>query len=126
MSRVDEICKRLSTSIKWPMTELDYVSDYTFLIAVVLSAQTTDAQVNKVTSRLFKKYKTVDDVLEAGLEKFQNEIRSVGLFRNKAANIIKLSEILKEHFNSRVPDSREALETLPGVGRKTANVVLNN
>jgi endonuclease-3 len=108
------------------MTELDYVSDYTFLIAVVLSAQTTDAQVNKVTSRLFKKYKTVDDVLEAGLEKFQNEIRSVGLFRNKAANIIKLSEILKEHFNSRVPDSREALETLPGVGRKTANVVLNN
>jgi endonuclease-3 len=116
----------LSTALENPTTELVYISDYTFLLAVVLSAQTTDVQVNKVTERLFKKYRTVDDILSLGVEKLQQEIRSIGLYKTKARNIIALSEILREKFDSRVPNSREELESLPGVGRKTANVVLNN
>jgi endonuclease-3 len=115
----------LSASIASPTTELGYVSGYTFLMAVVLSAQTTDVQVNKVTKKLFKKYQTIDDVLSLGLEELQHEIRSIGLYKNKARNIIALSKILKEQFNCRVPNSREELEKLPGVGRKTANVILN-
>jgi endonuclease-3 len=94
-------------------------------VAVVLSAQTTDVQVNKVTSELFKKYKTVDDILDLGVEKLTQKIRSIGLYKNKAKHIIALSEILKSKFNSRVPSTREDLESLPGVGRKTANVVMN-
>ncbi|MDR2157856.1 MAG: endonuclease III [Holosporaceae bacterium] len=125
MSRVEEICRRLEASINEPKSELNYASDYTFLVAVVLSAQTTDVQVNKVTSRLFEKCKTADDVLNMGLERLTDEIRSIGLYRNKAKNIIELSKILKLKFNSKVPDTREDLESLPGVGRKTANVVLN-
>ncbi|MDR1983020.1 MAG: endonuclease III [Holosporaceae bacterium] len=125
MSRTEEICRRLYTSIKKPQTELNYGSDYMFLVAVVLSAQTTDVQVNKVTSELFKKYKTVDDILNLGLEQLTQKIRSIGLYKNKAKHIIELSKILKLKFNSRVPNSRETLEALPGVGRKTANVVMN-
>ncbi|MDR0968058.1 MAG: endonuclease III [Holosporaceae bacterium] len=125
MSRVEEICKRLKASIKEPKTELKYVSDYAFLIAVVLSAQTTDVQVNKVTSELFEKYKTIDDILNLGLEGLKQRIRSIGFYNNKARHIIALSEILKSKFNSKVPRSREELESLPGVGRKTANVVMN-
>jgi endonuclease-3 len=96
------------------------------LIAVVLSAQTTDVQVNKVMSKLFKKYSNIDDILRLGLEGLTQEIRSIGLYRNKAKNIIALSEILKAKFDSKVPNSREDLESLPGVGRKTANVVMNS
>ncbi|MDR2067753.1 MAG: endonuclease III [Holosporaceae bacterium] len=126
MSHIDEICRRLSSALKNPATELVYISDYTFLLAVVLSAQTTDVQVNKVTERLFKKYRTVDDIISLGVEKLQMEIRSIGLYKTKARNIIALSKILREKFDSRVPSSRKDLELLPGVGRKTANVVLNN
>jgi endonuclease-3 len=125
LSRIDEICRRLAASVSDPKTELDYISDYTFLMAVVLSAQTTDVQVNKVTSVLFEKYKTVDDILNLGLEGLKTEIRSIGLYKSKAKYIIEFSKILKEKFNSKVPNSREALESLPGVGRKSANVVLN-
>jgi endonuclease-3 len=125
MSRVEEICKRLKSSIDEPTTELAYFSDYTFLIAVVLSAQTTDVQVNKATSKLFKKYRTVDDILNLGLERLTQKIRSIGLYKNKAKYIITLSRMLKEKFGSKVPNSREDLESLPGIGRKSANVILN-
>jgi len=125
MSRVEEICEKLENSIKNPRTELSYISEYTFLVAVILSAQTTDVQVNKVTTKLFEKYKTIDDILNLGIEGLKQEIRTIGLYQNKAKHIIELSKILKTKFNSAVPDSREDLESLPGVGRKTANVVLN-
>lgn len=124
-SRVERICEVLSRSIPHPETELSYLSDYTFLIAVILSAQTTDVQVNKVTSRLFTKYKTIDDFLALGEERLALEIKSIGLFKSKARNIILMSKQLKEKFNSQVPRNREDLESLAGVGRKTANVVLN-
>ena len=124
-SRIDEICRILSETIVSPKSELKSFSDYSFLMAVVMSAQTTDVQVNKVTDKLFKKYKTIDDFLNLGEEGLAKEISSIGLYRNKSKNIIGLLKILKEKYNGRVPDSREALESLPGVGRKSANVVLN-
>jgi endonuclease-3 len=96
-----------------------------FLVAVVLSAQTTDVQVNKVTSVLFKKYRTADDILNLGADGLAAEIRSIGLYKSKAGYIIGFSKILKEKFDSKVPNSREDLESLPGVGRKSANVILN-
>ncbi|GHT97781.1 endonuclease III [Alphaproteobacteria bacterium] len=125
MDRIEEICKRLSESFPNPKTELKYISDYTFLVSVVLSAQTTDIQVNKVTAKLFEKYKTIDDILALGLDNLREEIKSIGLYKGKAANIIALSAILKEKYAGAVPYNREALEELPGVGRKTANVVMN-
>ncbi len=125
-ARISEICRRLLDSCPNPKTELSYISHYTFLIAVVLSAQSTDVQVNKVTTELFKKYRTIDDILKLGLEGLRENIKSIGLYKNKAKNIIALSEILKEKYNGVVPSNREDLEKLPGVGRKTANVVLNS
>ncbi|MDR2106997.1 MAG: endonuclease III [Holosporaceae bacterium] len=125
MTRVEEICKRLKTSIGEPKTELGYFSDYMFLVAVVLSAQTTDVQVNKVTADLFAVHKTPDDILKLGTEGLAAKICSVGLYKSKAKHIIELSRMLKSKFNSKVPNSQEDLESLPGVGRKTANVVLN-
>lgn len=122
---VKEICRIFSETIKFPKSELKSFSDYSFLMAVVMSAQTTDVQVNKVTDKLFKKYKTIDDFLNLGEKSLAEEISSIGLYRNKAKNIIGLLKILKEKYNGRVPNSREALESLPGVGRKSANVVLN-
>ena len=122
---VREICRRLSQIIEDPRSELNYISDYTFLISVVMSAQTTDVQVNKVTSVLFKKYNTIDQILSLGVEGLAEQIKSIGFFRAKAKHIIELSKILKEKFNSKVPDTREELMTLPGVGQKSANVVLN-
>lgn len=124
-NNIGEICKILSETIKFPKSELKSFSDYSFLMAVVMSAQTTDVQVNKVTDKLFKKYKTIDDFLNLGEKNLAKEISSIGLYRNKAKNIIGLLKILKEKYNGRVPNSREALESLPGVGRKSANVVLN-
>lgn len=124
-SDIEEICRIFSETIKFPKSELKSFSDYSFLMAVVMSAQTTDVQVNKVTDKLFKKYKTIDDFLNLGEENLAKEISSIGLYRNKAKNLIGLLKILKEKYNGRVPNSREALESLPGVGRKSANVVLN-
>jgi endonuclease-3 len=125
ISRVEEICRRLKASIGEPKTELKFTSDYMFLVAVILSAQTTDVQVNKVTALLFDKYKTVDDILNLELEQLMHEIRSIGLYKNKAKYIMAMSAILKSKFHSTVPNSREDLESLPGVGRKTANVIMN-
>lgn len=103
--------------------ELDHENSFELLIAVVLSAQATDLHVNKVTKSLFQKYKTPHDYVAVPLEELQQDIKSIGLFRNKAKNIQKLSHTLIEKFNGEVPSSKEELETLAGVGRKTANVV---
>ena len=120
-----EICKRLEQAMPNPKSELHYTSDYTFLLAVVLSAQTTDKQVNKVVSGIFPEYNTPDHFLNLGLEKLEEKIKSIGLYKSKAKNIIALSKILKEKYDSKVPNTREELEKLPGVGRKTANVIMN-
>ena len=124
-NNIEEICRIFSETVLAPKSELKSFSDYSFLMAVVMSAQTTDVQVNKVTDKLFKKYKTIDDFLNLGEENLAKEISSIGLYRNKAKNIIGLLKILKEKYNGHVPNSREALESFPGVGRKSANVVLN-
>ncbi|MFP3917400.1 endonuclease III [Lysinibacillus telephonicus] len=105
--------------------ELVHDNPFELTIATLLSAQCTDALVNKVTKNLFQKYKTPEDYLAVSLEELQNDIRSIGLYRNKAKNIQALCEILIKDFHGEIPQSREQLVTLPGVGRKTANVVLS-
>ncbi|MDE2227546.1 MAG: endonuclease III [Alphaproteobacteria bacterium] len=108
-----------------PTTELDYINPYTLLVAVVLSAQATDVSVNKATVELFKVVDTPEKMVALGEAKLRDTIRTIGLYRTKAANVIRLSQILIEKHGGTVPANREALEALPGVGRKTANVVLN-
>lgn len=108
-----------------PRCELNYVNAYTLLVAVVLSAQSTDKGVNKATEDLFKIVDTPQKMIELGLEKLKNYIKTIGLYNNKAKNIIALSEDLISKYKGIVPDNREQLEELAGVGRKTANVVLN-
>ena len=108
-----------------PTTELAYINAYTLLVAVVLSAQSTDIGVNKATAELFKTVDTPAKMIEFGEARLRDAIKTIGLFRTKAANVIRLSEILVQKHGGEVPDNREALEELPGVGRKTANVVLN-
>ena len=123
--RISEICKILSKEIPNPESELNYKSPYTFLLAVIMSAQTTDVQVNKVTETLFEHYDTIDKILALGENGLAEKISSIGLYRNKARNIIALSKMLQDQYNGEVPLTREDLEKLPGVGRKSANVVLN-
>lgn len=106
--------------------ELVHKNPFELLIATLLSAQCTDVLVNRVTADLFKKYKTPEDYIAVDNEELQLDIRSIGLFRNKAKNIQALSHILIEQYNSEVPPNRDILMTLPGVGRKTANVVVSN
>lgn len=108
-----------------PKGELDYINTYTLLVAVVLSAQATDVGVNKATKALFEAADSPEKMVVLGLEKITDYIKSIGLYRNKAKNVLTLSQKLIAEFGSEVPDDREQLETLPGVGRKTANVVLN-
>ncbi|GAB4274912.1 MAG: endonuclease III [Pararhodobacter sp.] len=108
-----------------PKGELDHVNAFTLLVAVALSAQATDVGVNRATRELFKIADTPERMLALGEEGLIEHIKTIGLFRNKAKNVIKLSRILVEDFGGEVPNSRAALESLPGVGRKTANVVLN-
>ena len=108
-----------------PKGELDYVNPFTLLVAVVLSAQATDAGVNKATPKLFAAADTPEKMVALGVDGIEDHIKTIGLFRGKARNVFALSQKLIAEFNSQVPDTREALETLPGVGRKTANVVLN-
>ncbi|MBA4536116.1 endonuclease III [Bacillus aquiflavi] len=105
--------------------ELIHSNPFELVIAVALSAQCTDVLVNKVTKKLFQKYKTPEDYLNVPLEELQEDIRSIGLFRNKARNIQKLCKMLIEEYNGEVPKEREELMKLPGVGRKTANVVMS-
>lgn len=108
-----------------PQTELEYKNPYTLLVAVVLSAQATDLGVNKATKSLFQRVTTPQDMINLGLAGLSEAIKTIGLYNTKAKNIIALSKILVEKYNATVPDRREDLESLPGVGRKTANVVLN-
>ncbi len=108
-----------------PRGELDFINPYTLLVAVVLSAQATDVSVNKATEPLFKVADTPKKMLRLGEDRLRDYIKSIGLFNTKAKNIIKLSRMLLDDFDGVVPQTREELETLPGAGRKTANVVLN-
>ena len=120
-----EIIKLLNTSIKNPKTSLKYRNRFTLLTSVVLSAQCTDVNVNNVTKNIYKKYYTPKHFVDLGIKKIKNLIKSIGLFNNKAKNLYYLSKILLEKYQSRVPNKFEELILLPGVGRKTANVVLN-
>ena len=122
---VAEFYRRLSASRPIPQTELEFINPFTLLVAVVLSAQATDIGVNKATPALFAIADTPAKMLELGEERVTEFIRTIGLFRTKARNVIALSRILVEQHGGIVPRDREALEKLPGVGRKTANVVLN-
>jgi endonuclease-3 len=108
-----------------PQTELQFTNNYTLLVAVVLSAQSTDIGVNKATKRLFEVANSPEKMVKLGEENLKKYINTIGLYNGKAKNIIALSKILIEKFNSQVPEDLEILQTLPGVGRKTANVVLN-
>jgi endonuclease-3 len=108
-----------------PKSELEYTNPYTLLVAVVLSAQATDIGVNKTTKELFKKISTPQEMVALGLDRLKNHIKTIGLFNTKAKNVIALSEILIKEHNGQIPKTRDELVKLPGVGRKTANVVLN-
>ncbi len=120
-----EIFERLKQDNPTPTTELNFTSPFELLIAVILSAQSTDKGVNKATDKLFPAANTPETIYELGLDKLKSYVKTIGLYNTKAENIIKTCKILIEEHNSVVPDNREALERLPGVGRKTANVVLN-
>jgi endonuclease-3 len=122
---VNEIFRRLATANPAPASELAHSNPFTLLVAVVLSAQATDVGVNKATKDLFKTVRTPERMVALGEEKLRDIIKTIGLYRNKAKNVIALSERLIAEHGGKVPGDREALEKLPGVGRKTANVVLN-
>ena len=125
-SVVTEIFERFQAAEPEPKGELTSLNAFTFLVAVVLSAQATDAGVNKATPALFALADTPEKMLALGEDRVRDLIKTIGLFRTKAKNIVALSRKLVEAFGSAVPDNRSDLESLPGVGRKTANVVLNN
>ncbi|PRY79508.1 DNA-(apurinic or apyrimidinic site) lyase /endonuclease III [Yoonia maritima] len=122
---IREIFTRFHDAEPEPKGELEHVNVYTLVVAVALSAQATDVGVNKATRELFKIADTPQKMLDLGLEGLTEHIKTIGLFRQKAKNVIKMSQILVDEFNGEVPNSRAALQSLPGVGRKTANVVLN-
>jgi endonuclease-3 len=120
-----KLIELLNKSIKNPKTSLKYRNQFTLLTSVVLSAQCTDINVNNVTKNIYKKYYTPKHFVDLGVNKIKNLIKSIGLFNNKAKNLYFLSKILLEQYRSKVPNQFEELILLPGVGRKTANVVLN-
>lgn len=123
--QITEMFRRFQAADPAPEGELDYVNPYTLLVAVVLSAQATDVGVNRATGPLFKFVDTPEKMVELGEAELISYIRTIGLYRMKAKNVIALSQILIDRYGSEVPRDRAALEELPGVGRKTANVVLN-
>lgn len=120
-----EIFRRLALAIPEPKTELNYNSVFELLIAVILSAQATDKGVNLATTKLYPVANTPSAVLALGVEELERYIKTIGLYHSKAKNVIATCQILVERFDSAVPNTRDALESLPGVGRKTANVILN-
>ncbi|MBA95978.1 MAG: endonuclease III [Sulfitobacter sp.] len=122
---IREIFTRFQDVEAHPLGELNHTNVYTLLVAVALSAQATDAGVNKATKSLFQIVETPQQMLDLGLDGLMEHIKTIGLFRQKAKNVIKLSQILVDEYQGIVPNSRTALQSLPGVGRKTANVVLN-
>lgn len=117
--------ERLKQEFPNPRCELDFVSSYTLLVAIILSAQATDKGVNKATAPLFEKVQTAQDMKELGEEGLKGYIKTLNYYNTKAKNIMKMTEVLLEEFNGEVPCDFEVLQTLPGVGRKTANVFLN-
>jgi endonuclease III len=125
-AEIEEAFRRFAAANPHPHTELKFINPYTLLVAVVLSAQATDAGVNKATPALFKLADTPEKMVKLGEAKVRSLIKTIGLYRTKAKNVIALSRQLVEKHCGKVPDNREALEALPGVGRKTANVVLNS
>ncbi len=122
---IAELYRRLAERTPDPETELDFVNHYTLLVAVVLSAQATDASVNLATRDLFARVASPAEMVALGEERLREAIKTIGLFNTKARNVIALSEALIERHGSEVPADRDALQALPGVGRKTANVVMN-
>jgi endonuclease-3 len=125
LADVEDFYRRLEIEIPEPKSDLQYINPYTLLVAVVLSAQATDAGVNRATRDLFKEVDNPADMVALGESKLVEHIRTIGLYRNKAKNVIELSRLLVEKHGGKVPADRASLEALPGVGRKTANVVLN-
>ncbi len=123
--KIADIYKELAKLDPAPRTELNYSNPYTLVVAVALSAQATDVGVNKATKALFEAADTPEKMVALGEDKVRDYVKTIGLFRTKAKNVIKLSQMLIDEFGSEVPQTREELERLPGVGRKTANVVLN-
>ncbi len=121
-----EILKLLKDNYKDAKAGLDFENPYQLLVATILSAQTTDVQVNKVTKTLFLKYPSAKELSLASQEELEEDIKTIGLYKNKSKNLIKTGKLLIEKFNGQVPSSREELIELAGVGRKTANVVLSN
>jgi endonuclease-3 len=121
----EEFFRRLAQAMPAPKSELEYTTPYELLVAVVLSAQATDKSVNLATTKLFKVANTPEKIAALGAEGLEEYIRTIGLYRGKAKNVVALSQLLLEKHGGQVPRTREALEALPGVGRKTANVVLN-
>jgi len=124
-ARIEQIFARFAAAEDEPRTELQYQDPFTLVVAVALSAQATDKSVNKATERLFKDAPTPAAMAALGVEGLEPYIRTIGLYRTKAKNVVALSNILLSQYGGRVPLSREALQALPGVGRKTASVVLN-
>ena len=120
-----EMFKRLEKQNSSPTTELNYASSFELLIAVILSAQATDISVNKATGKLFKQANSPEKIIKMGESKLKENIKTIGLFNTKAENVLKTCRILLDNHSGEVPQTREKLESLPGVGRKPANVVLN-
>ena len=121
-----EIIKRLKKEYPDPKTALDFGNPFELLVATILSAQTTDIHVNRVTENLFKKYKSVKDYANVSLDTFQKDVSSINFYRTKAKNIRESAKLIVDNFNSKVPKTMEELITLPGVARKTANIILSN
>ncbi len=126
MTQVSEILALLKEEYPRAKIALDYADPLELLVSTILSAQCTDERVNIVTKSLFKKYHRVEDYASADLEELEKEVKSTGFYRNKARNIKKAAQIIVERFDSKVPDTMEGLTSLPGVARKTANIVLSN
>lgn len=127
--RKERVAKMLSVFKKMfpnPKSELNYGNDFEFLVAVILSAQCTDKRVNIVTKTLFKKYRTISDYANADLKVFEQDIFSTGFYKNKAKNIIATAKIVQDEYKEKLPRDIATLQKLPGVGRKTANVILSN
>lgn len=125
IAKVEIIFSILHSKVKSPKTELNYNNNFTLTIAVILSAQATDISVNKATTELFKYYDSPERILELGEEGLKKYIKSIGLYNSKAKNIIQLSKLLIDRHQSTIPDNFDTLISLPGIGRKTANVILN-
>ncbi len=122
---IHEFFKRLHAIDPEPKSDLEYTNTYTLLVAVTLSAQSTDVGVNKATKNLFTKVDTPQKMLDLGIDQLKSHIKTIGLYNNKAKNVIAMAEILVNEHGGKIPNTREELMSLPGVGRKTANVVLN-